>query len=43
MNIIFTDHALNRVERRKIVKGEVLEANKYPDKVIKKDKKYSRY
>ena len=40
MNIIFTDHVLGRLERRKILKEEVIEAIKYPDKVIKKYQKY---
>ena len=40
MNIVFTNHALGRLERRKILKEEIREAIKYPDKVIKKHQKY---
>ena len=40
MNIIFTNHALARIEKRKLLKQEVLDAIKYPDKTIKKHEKY---
>ncbi len=40
MNIMFTDHALSRLERRKILKEEIIEAIRYPDRVIKKYQKY---
>lgn len=40
MNIVFTDHALSRLERRKILREEVVDAIKHPDKIIKKQQKY---
>ena len=40
MEIIFTKHAKYRIEKRKILEQEVIEAIKYPDKTIKKHNKY---
>jgi hypothetical protein len=40
MNIIFTKHAERRVERRKILKQEILDAIKYPDRTVKKHGKH---
>ena len=36
MQIIFTNHALFRIEKRGILKEEVIDAVKYPDKILKK-------
>ncbi len=36
MQIIFTKHAEYRLEKRKILKEEVIDAIKYPDKTSKK-------
>ncbi len=40
MKIVFTKHAKERIEIRKLLEHEVLEAIKYPDKTIKKHDKY---
>ncbi len=40
MDIIFTEHAKERLEKRKISEEEVKEAIKYPDKIEKKKGKY---
>lgn len=40
MDIIFTTHAEYRIEKRKILKHEIIEGIKYPDKIIKKHDKY---
>jgi len=36
MQIIFTNHALFRIEKRGILKEEIIDAIKYPDKTLKK-------
>lgn len=36
MKIIFTKHAESRLEKRKILKEEVIDAMTYPDKILKK-------
>lgn len=40
MEILFTRHAEFRLIRRKILKQEVVDAIKYPDKTLKKHGKY---
>ena len=40
MEITFTEHALERLEKRKFIKEEVIEAIKFPDKTLKKHEKY---
>ena len=40
MKIIFTNHAEHRLIKRKILKQDVLDAIKYPNKIIKKHGKY---
>ncbi len=40
MEIIFTVHAELRLKQRKILKEEVRDAVKFPDKTIKKQDKY---
>ena len=40
MNIIFTKHAEQRADKRKISKQDILDTIKYPDKTIKKQGKY---
>ena len=40
MQIIFTNHAKFRIIRRNILKQEVIEAIKYPDRTLKKHGKY---
>lgn len=40
MNIIFTDHARERLEKRKITEDDVINTIKYPDKLSKKYGKY---
>ena len=40
MNITFTNHAESRIKKRKIQKHEVIDAIKYPDKILKKHGKY---
>ncbi len=40
MEIIFTKHAKYRIEKRKILEQEVIEAIKHPDNTIKKHNKY---
>jgi hypothetical protein len=40
MEIIFTSHAEYRTKKRKLLKVEVLDAIKHPDKTIKKHGKY---
>ncbi len=37
MNIIFTEHAKERMEKRKITKDEIASAIKQPDKLLKED------
>ena len=38
MKIIFTEHAKERLERRKITEEEVTNTIKYPDKTSKEEK-----
>lgn len=40
MDIIFTEHAKERLEKRKITQDEVLNTIKYPEKLDKKHNKY---
>ena len=40
MEIIFTEHAKDRLLKRKISEEEIKEAIKYPDKITKKKGKY---
>ncbi len=40
MKIVFTKHAENRLEKRKITKREVRDSIKQADKTEKKDNKY---
>ena len=40
MKIIFTNHAKYRIEKRKILEEEVIDAINYPDKTIKRHNKY---
>jgi len=40
MKIIFTQHAEFRIKKRKILKEEVIDAIKSPDKVLKKHSMY---
>ena len=40
MEIVFTNHAKYRIVKRKVLKEEVIDAIKYPDKTIKKHGKY---
>ena len=40
MKIIFTEHAEDRLNRIKISREEVIDAVKYPEKIIKKYGKY---
>ncbi len=40
MDIVFTDHAKNRIRKRKIKKEEVIDAIDYPDKIHKLEGKY---
>ena len=40
MKIVFTEHAEERLERRKFLKTEIVEAMKSPDQISKKHGKY---
>ena len=40
MEIIFTNHAKYRIKKRKLLKQEVIDAIRFPDKTIKKHDKY---
>ena len=40
MKIIFTNHARYRIEKRKILEDEVIDAIKNPDKTVKRHNKY---
>ena len=40
MDIVFTEHALERLEKRKFIKEEIVEAINFPDKTLKKHGKY---
>ncbi|MBI2130974.1 DUF4258 domain-containing protein [Candidatus Woesearchaeota archaeon] len=38
--IIFTEHAADKIERRRFMKDEIIESIKFPDITIKKHGKY---
>ena len=40
MEIVFTNHARYRIEKRKILEEEVIDAIKHPDKTMKRHGKY---
>ena len=40
MDVIFTGHAEKRIIARKVTKQEVVDAVRFPDKIIKKHGKY---
>jgi len=40
MEVIFTEHAKERLEKRKITKEEVIIAIKNPEKIVKRHGKY---
>ena len=40
MEIIFTQHALERIGKRKILKEEAIDCVRYPDKIHKKHGKH---
>lgn len=40
MEIIFTEHARERMKKRHITEEEIVNAIKYPDKTIKREGKY---
>lgn len=40
MKIVFTEHAEERLERRKFLKTEIIEVLKFPDKIFKNHGKY---
>ncbi len=40
MKIIFTEHAKDRLKKRKITEDEIINTIKYPDKTEKKEEKY---
>lgn len=40
MKIVFTEHAKDRMKKRKITEEEITQAVKYPDSLSKKDGKY---
>ncbi|MBI5148546.1 DUF4258 domain-containing protein [Candidatus Pacearchaeota archaeon] len=40
MDIVFTEHAKEMVEKRKITKDDVISTIKYPEKIKKKEGKY---
>ena len=40
MRVVFTEHAKDRLKKRKISEEEVIQAIKYPDKLSKKKGKY---
>jgi len=40
MEIVFTEHAKERLKKRKISEDEIKEAIRYPDKISKKKGKY---
>ena len=40
MEIVFTEHAKDRIKKRKITEDEVINAIKYPNKIEKKKGKY---
>ena len=40
MKIVFTAHAEQRTEKRKLLRQEIIDAIKYPDRILKKYGKY---
>ena len=40
MDIIFTEHAKDRIKKRKITKDEIINTIKYPEKIRKREGKY---
>lgn len=40
MKIIFTEHAKDRLKKRRISEDEVIDAIKYPEKTTKREGKY---
>ncbi|MBI2046795.1 DUF4258 domain-containing protein [Candidatus Pacearchaeota archaeon] len=40
MKVIFTEHAKDRIRKRKISEEEVIDAIKYPEKTLKREEKY---
>ncbi|RLG16342.1 hypothetical protein DRN69_01050 [Candidatus Pacearchaeota archaeon] len=40
MNIVFTEHAKERIKRRKITEDEIINTIKYPEKLDKNKQKY---
>ncbi|HLC65636.1 MAG TPA: DUF4258 domain-containing protein [Candidatus Nanoarchaeia archaeon] len=40
MNVVFTEHAKEKLSRRKILEEEVYDAIRYPNHIIKKYGKY---
>jgi len=40
MEIIFTEHAKDRLKKRKIIKDEVINTIKYPEKTKKEKRRY---
>ena len=40
MKLIFTRHAVQRMEKRKIMEIDVLDAIHYPERIYRKDNKY---
>jgi len=40
MDIVFTDHAKNRIKKRKIKEEEIIKAINNPDKMYKSEGKY---
>jgi len=40
MEIIFTEHAKERMKKRHITEEEIINAVKYPDKTVKREGKY---
>ncbi len=40
MEIVFTFHAKHRMKKRRLIKEEVVDAIKFPDKTVKKHGKY---
>ncbi|MBI4148094.1 DUF4258 domain-containing protein [Candidatus Woesearchaeota archaeon] len=41
MKIVFTEHAMDRIRRRKILEQEVFDAVHFPDMIIKRFGKYN--
>ena len=40
MKIVFTEHAENRIKKRRISEDEIINTIKYPEKTWKKERKY---